>query len=178
MKAFMLWLAIASLVRLCADQLTLKTGSTLQGAYLGGDPRTVRFAVGDQVRTVLVGDIQSIAFGDAPSSVQSNDTSRPGRSGLLDQITSPGVFTLAASTNIIVNTEESLIPSKTKTVYRATVDSPIYIGQQLVIPKGTPCELVSVSKPSEYMPWDLVLRLESITLNGHRFAVDSDMYAI
>ena len=178
MKIFMLWLALAGATSLCGDQLTLKTGSTLQGAYLGGDPRTVRFAVGDQVRTVLVGDIQSIAFGDAPSSVQSNDTSRPARSGLLDQVTSPGVFTLAASTNIIVNTEESLIPSKTKTVYRATVDSPIYIGQQLVIPKGTPCELVSVPKPPEYMPWDLVLRLESITLNGHRFAVDSDMYAI
>lgn len=178
MKMFPLWLALASVTVLCADQLTLKTGSILQGAYLGGDSRTVRFAVADQVKTIPVSDIQSIAFGDATNGVQSNEKNHIDRSTLLDQVTAPGVFTLAASTNIIVNTEESLIPSKTRTVYRATVDSPIYVGQTLVIPKGTPCELVSVPKPPEYMPWDLVLRLESITLNGHRFAVDSDRYAI
>jgi hypothetical protein len=178
MKMFALGLALAAASILCADQLALKTGSILQGAFLGGDARTVRFAVGDQVRTISVSDIQSLAFGDAPNNVQSGDATRTDRSALLDQVPSPGVFTLAASTNIIVNTEESLIPSKTKTVYRATVDSPIYIGQKLVIPKGTPCEIVSVPRPPEYMPWDLVLRLESITLNGRRFGVDSDMYAI
>ena len=178
MKTIALWLALASATILCADQLTLKTGSMLHGAYLGGDARAVRFAVGDQVKTMSVSDIQSIVFGDSPNSIHSSDTGHTDHSALLDQVTGSGVFTLAASTNIIVNTEESLIPSKTKTVYRATVDSPIYIGQQLVIPKGTPCELVSVPRPPEYMPWDLVLRLESITLNGRRFAVDSDMYAI
>lgn len=178
MKMFPLWLALASVTVLCADQLTLKTGSILQGAYLGGDSRTVRFAVADQVKTIPISDVQAIAFGDATNGVQSNEKNRTDRSTLLDQVAAPGVFTLAASTNIIVNTEESLIPSKTRTVYHATVDSPIYIGQTLVIPKGTPCELVSVPKPPEYMPWDLVLRLESITLNGRRFAVDSDMYAI
>ena len=178
MKLSVLIMMLSGSAVLLCDQMTLKNGSVLDGSYLGGDARSIRFAVGDQVKTFQLNDVRSIGFGDAQSSAPAADGKQKDRSSLQDQIASPGIFTLAASTNIIVNTEESLIPSKSKSTFRATVDSPIYIGQQLVIPKGTPCELVSVPKPAEFMAWDLVMRLESITLNGRRFAVDSDQYAI
>jgi hypothetical protein len=178
MKSYLVVAALTGTAVLSADQLTLKNGSVLDGSFLGGDARTIRFTVENQVKTFQLNDVRSVGFGDAQSNTPASDARREDRTSLLDQVASPGIFTLATSTNIIVNTEESLIPSKTKTTYRATVDSPIYIGQQLVIPKGTPCELVSVPKPAEFMAWDLVLRLESITLNGRRFAVDSDQYAI
>lgn len=177
MRTPWLLLILVGAVTLLGDQLVLKSGAVLKGSYLGGDTRSVRFAVGDQVKTFQTSDIRSIGFGDAQDGVSTSPDGSDHRS-LLNQQVESRVFVLAASTNIIVNTEEALIPAKNKTIYRATVDSPIYVGQQLVIPKGTPCELATVPKPPQYMPWDLVLRLESITINGRRFSVDSDQYAI
>jgi len=38
-----------------ADQITFQNGQMLEGTFVGGDSRTVRFASGDQVRTYSVG---------------------------------------------------------------------------------------------------------------------------
>ncbi|HLJ16882.1 MAG TPA: hypothetical protein VKV15_20475 [Bryobacteraceae bacterium] len=57
-----------------ADTLTLKSGSTIHGTYLGGNSREVRMAVGDQVQTYQVGDISSIAFGSSGSWRQSDNS--------------------------------------------------------------------------------------------------------
>ncbi|MGH9663736.1 MAG: hypothetical protein ACRD9L_04855, partial [Bryobacteraceae bacterium] len=48
-----------------ADTLTLKSGSTVHGTYLGGSAREVRMAVGDQVQTYQLGDVTSISFGSS-----------------------------------------------------------------------------------------------------------------
>lgn len=48
-----------------ADTLTLKSGATVHGTYLGGSAREVRMAVGDQVQTYQVGDVASITFGSS-----------------------------------------------------------------------------------------------------------------
>src|SRR5271170_4063032 len=54
----------AVLVSLCsADTLTLRSGSVINGQYLGGDARHIRMAIGDHVDTFDVGSLQ---FGDAP----------------------------------------------------------------------------------------------------------------
>lgn len=135
MKFFLFMTALTATAVLSADQLTLKNGSVLNGSFLGGDARAIRFAVENQVKTFQLADVRSVAFGDAQSNTPAAAGRREDRTSLEDRSVSPAIFTLSTSTNIIVNTEESLIPSKTKTTYRATVDSPIYIGQQLVIPR-------------------------------------------
>jgi hypothetical protein len=45
-----------------ADTLTLRDGRFMSGSYLGGDARSVRFAVGDRVDTFKVEDIAGITF--------------------------------------------------------------------------------------------------------------------
>jgi hypothetical protein len=55
-----------------ADSITLKNGQQLQGTFVGGDTRTVRFVIGSEVRTIAVPEISMIRFGNAssiPSSV-------------------------------------------------------------------------------------------------------------
>ena len=47
---------------LSADTLVLRNGSRLEGSFLGGDGRSVRFLVGSQVSTYNVADIESIRF--------------------------------------------------------------------------------------------------------------------
>lgn len=155
---------------LSADQIVLKNGTTVVGEYLGGDTRTVRIAVSDRVNTYSVSDIRSISFGTESVNSKDPQTHPAGPSE------TPPVVVLPAFTGIIVNTVDPLLPGINKT-FRATVDSPIYSGQQLVVPKGSPCVLVSVPKPQAAAPWDLVLELQSITINGRKYAVDSDQYA-
>lgn len=53
-------LAAASLLQ--ADTLILRNGSRVEGSFLGGDGRSVRFLVGSQVSTYYVPDIESIRF--------------------------------------------------------------------------------------------------------------------
>jgi hypothetical protein len=52
---------------LSADTLTLKNGSTIKGHFVGGDDNTIRFAVGNQVNTYDVVDIDSLHFAPPPS---------------------------------------------------------------------------------------------------------------
>ncbi len=62
-----------------ADTLVLRSGSRVDGSYVGGDNRTVRFLVGNQVNTYNLTDVGSIQFnegngpaagGPPPSSTQ------------------------------------------------------------------------------------------------------------
>ena len=54
------FLALAGL--LGADTLFLRNGSRVDGSFLGGDGRSIRFLVGSQVSTYYVADIESIRF--------------------------------------------------------------------------------------------------------------------
>ena len=46
-----------------ADTITFQDGHSITGAYLGGDARSVRIAVGDRVETYAIADVRNIAFG-------------------------------------------------------------------------------------------------------------------
>ena len=46
-----------------ADTLILRNGSMVQGSYLGGTSRQIKFVVDDQVRTYDVGDVKTLRFG-------------------------------------------------------------------------------------------------------------------
>ncbi|HET8549733.1 MAG TPA: hypothetical protein VFL57_17110 [Bryobacteraceae bacterium] len=57
-------LAMAVAACAAADTLTLKSGRTVHGTYLGGDSRQIRMTVGDRVDTFAVADVEQIRFGD------------------------------------------------------------------------------------------------------------------
>jgi hypothetical protein len=56
---------------LAADSLVLKSSETITGTYAGGDARSVRFVVGDQVKTFPVEDVTRIVF-ESTSAAGSN----------------------------------------------------------------------------------------------------------
>jgi len=49
---------------LSADTLTLRTGETIQGTYLGGTARQVRMDLNGEIRTFDIGQVQSVIFSD------------------------------------------------------------------------------------------------------------------
>jgi hypothetical protein len=52
-----------------ADTLVLRSGPPISRTYEGGDARSIRFVVGDQVKVFAVSDVVSIQF-DNPSAKQ------------------------------------------------------------------------------------------------------------
>ena len=51
-----------------ADTLIMRNGSRVEGSFLGGDGRSIRFLVGSQVSTYYVSDVESIRFTSSPAS--------------------------------------------------------------------------------------------------------------
>src|SRR3712207_5041917 len=69
---------------LSADTLRLKSGRTVEGTYLGGDARNIRFDSGDRVQSYSINDVSEVRFGStddqaslapAPRSTSSTTTS-------------------------------------------------------------------------------------------------------
>jgi hypothetical protein len=61
-----------------ADSLVLRSGPPVSGTYAGGDARSIRFIVGDQVKVYPVSDVVSIQF-DTASAPTKQPTSSEGR---------------------------------------------------------------------------------------------------
>jgi hypothetical protein len=60
-----------------ADIITLKSGRVINGTYLGGSPREIKVAIGDQVETFDVSQIAKIEFGSGGAAAPSGPADRP-----------------------------------------------------------------------------------------------------
>ena len=61
-------LALSTYVFANADTLVLKNGSHLEGIFLGGDSRTVKFEANDHVVAYPVADVDSVRFASGAAS--------------------------------------------------------------------------------------------------------------
>jgi hypothetical protein len=121
-----------------ADTLRLKSGRTVEGTYLGGDARSIRFDAGDRVQTFSINDVLEIRFGGA----------EPTPSGALDPAPvpspAPSRSTTSSTSEIPVGTPLVLrmiddVDSARDTVgqtFRASVDEAILVGERTVVPRG------------------------------------------
>jgi hypothetical protein len=130
---------------LTADTLRLKSGRTVEGTYLGGDARNIRFDAGDRVQTFAVNDVSEIRFGATEPAAQQQV-----QSGSLSPAPVPARTTAAAPARTATGTE---IPAGTPLVlrmiddvdssrdtvgqtFRASVDEAIVVGERTVVPRG------------------------------------------
>ncbi len=153
-----LLLAVAALG--CADTLTLRNGQVLNGDYVGGDARHIKFATGDRVDTYAVDDIESLRFrlGDrlssdspAPRSDYDRQPSRqpdPPRSGFSQQPAQPAPdassgLQIPVGTLITVRMIDKVDSEQTRLgqTFRASVDEPIVVNGQSVIPRGADADV-------------------------------------
>jgi hypothetical protein len=131
-------LAIAALG--VADTLTLRSGQVVRGEYLGGDARHVKMAVGDRVETYSVEDVSDLSFGSGQNMSSDND-----RRDNVVQAAPPDQPAAAASGVVIpigtsitvrmidpVNSEQSRLGE----TFRASVDEPVMVDGQVVVPRG------------------------------------------
>jgi hypothetical protein len=81
MKRRLIGLISAAASLLTADTLVFHSGQRLDGTYDGGDSRTIRFTVGNQVNTYNLNDVDSILFnsGQAANSSSADGSMRTGQ---------------------------------------------------------------------------------------------------
>jgi hypothetical protein len=126
-KLLSFWLSAAALTQ--ADTLILKNGQHLDGTYLGGDARTVKFDANDHIAAYGVSDVEDIRFSSGPSSTGVN---------AVPQAAAPVRPAIQIMTNTPI-TVRLIDPIRSDdaapgTIYRASVDTPIYSGGHIVIP--------------------------------------------
>ena len=192
-RALISLLAAASL--LSADTLVLRNGSTINGRFVSGDNRALRFAVGSQVNTYDLVDVDSLRFSDYPSpqtsyngppSTPSNPppppVSRPpdayAAPGTAPIGNGPGGIQIPAGTQISVRMIDAADSEKDYVgkTYRATVDKAVIINGQTAIPRDADTVVVLAnSKESGKIEGrtTLSLNLKSISFNGRTYDISS-----
>lgn len=165
-----------------ADTLTLKDGRTINGTYLGGTSRQVRMEVGDSIQTFEIDRISGIQFGagtvmsspraaDPPPrqprervNVFRPDTSSEttaSRSGM--ELPAGIVLTVR-----MINPVDSEV-SRVGETFRASIDEPVVVGSEQVIPRGADVvvKLVDDKESGKISgKTELTLDLVSVFVNG------------
>lgn len=149
-----------------ADTLVLRNGSRVDGSYLGGDNRTVRFAVYDRVNTYNLSDVESVRFSGGAASTGNTEQNYPAPAGPPPQPypqqqttyarpapqqpqqapqpygDGPGygnnALQIPAGTEIIVRLIDPVDSENDRLgqTYRASLDQPVTVNGQTVVPRG------------------------------------------
>jgi hypothetical protein len=191
-RLFFAFLAILSLAT--ADTLTLRSGKTIQGSYLGGNSRQIRMVVGDDIQTFDISDVAGIQFETAkPAPVQGQPSmsADPAPVYRVDPVIKPRTATpapapvsTAAVKQIPVGTAITIrmiddVDSKVANVgqtFRASVDEPVIVDGNVILPRGADVvtKLVELQEPGKLAGGgQLTLDLASITVDGRQIDVNS-----
>ncbi|HUJ22705.1 MAG TPA: hypothetical protein VLX58_14330 [Bryobacteraceae bacterium] len=174
--------AIFSLCLLNADTLTLKDGSTVSGTFLGGSARQIRMAVGDSIQTFDIERVSTIQFGPAAQAVQAapaavsappapaTENVPPPDNTANPAIPSSGIV-LPQGTTLSVRMIDPVDSDVNRTgeTFRASIDEPVVVGADQVIPRGADVvvKLVDDKQAGKISGrTELTLDLVSVTVNG------------
>jgi hypothetical protein len=189
---------------LSGDTLTLRTGETIQGTYLGGTTRQVRMDLNGEIRTFDIAQVQSVIFADpvyhpAPTySPAPANSSAPRGSAYPPPAPYPPAAQApyppaAPNAPIAAQTAGITIPADTPVTirmidpvdsetarlgqtYRASIDEPVLVNGQEVIPRGADVvtKLVEAQQSGKIQGRAvLTLALSTITVNGQQVNVTS-----
>lgn len=175
-----------------ADTITLRNGSRLDGTFVGGDSRSVRFAVGNQVNTYSLTDIQSIEFsGNSPQSAAypaeppyspsapeapaaPAPPSAPAAPAVADA--GPAEMQIPAGTQLVVRLIDAVDSDRDALGqrYRASLDQPVYVNGEMIIPRGADviAQLIDSQQSGKIKGrTSLTLELKSIVVNGRQYGI-------
>jgi hypothetical protein len=168
-----------------ADTITLRDGRVVNGTYLGGDSRTVRFAGTERVETFGVDQILNITFGDSgqinsapPPEARRELAPRPGDRDMRREMPPQGP-SLAAGTRLVVRMIDS-VDSQRDAVgqsFRASLDEPVVDSNgNTIVPRGADVNVKLIDdKQSGKLAGRTVLTLSlaSVMVNGRMVDVNT-----
>jgi outer membrane lipoprotein SlyB len=171
--AFMLF-SISSFT--AADTLILRDGTTRSGTLVSATSTTITFREGKTLHRYARSKVQSLQFGD--NTATSSTTTKALTTKATTAATTRQPVILPAGTEIVVLTNQN-IDSTTASegqVFSADVAEPVADDSgQVVIPKGSPAELIisKVSAGNVTGGSELSLDLQSVKVGSHRYVVST-----
>ena len=190
---FSLALCVLAMSALRADTLRLRDGRTIEGDFVDGTPRQIRFMEKDDVLKVYaIHEMRSIVFGEAPAPTagrpaarrRSSVVLRPSRqtqsrppSASADP-SSRAAFSLPSGTVITVQMIDSIDSDVTQAgeKFQASLDDPLVVDGRTVVERGADVtvQVVRVEQSGKFAGRDEVaLKLFDITVGGNKYAVAS-----
>lgn len=133
MSTRILLLLLTATLALNADTLILRNGNRVEGTFIDGGNHAVRFAVGSQINSYSLSDVESIRFGSG----QTNDPS-PVDASQAPNKQSGGYAPAPASTPVAASPNPPQTPPPSASVAAAPAGAPPATGPtNLQIPAGT-----------------------------------------
>jgi hypothetical protein len=180
MKTFISLLALAMFAAAApADTLRLKNGAVVEGTYMGGDSREVKFLRTDGgVRSYRVSDIEQVTFGDAGAGTTAAAPISPSPKGTTTKGTttaSSGV-TIPANTVVTIRTIDSINSdiNGAGEKFRASLDTDLLVAGRVVAARGSDV-MVRIARVQEAGRVtgreEIALELASITVDGREHNV-------
>jgi hypothetical protein len=186
-----LGLLLVTAASLAADTLNLRNGQSLDGTFLGGDTRQIRFIGSDgNVKTYSVTDVQSISFmtstpstSVAPAPVSTAVAPASSRSSAVSSAASPAssgvsrsmsAATIPSGTVITIRMIDSIDSDVTGVGerFRASIDDPLTVNGEVVVPRNADAivQVARVEQSGAISGSDEVaLKLFNITVGGKTY---------
>ena len=186
MRIFAAVVAFASASMVFGDTVVLKNGSVINGTYLGGSARQVRFDDGTNVQTLDVNDVQRIEFGGNAPPAAVPPPSRP-RQLMPETLPTPAAggnpgnpagILLPAGTNLVIRMIDGVDSERDRIgqSFRASLDQPVLVDGNQVIPRGADVivKLVDAKQSGKLTgKTELALSLQSVSVNGQMMDVNT-----
>jgi hypothetical protein len=176
-------LVCATSLLLSADTLVLRNGATVSGTYIGGDARQVRIDQNGTVRSYDIGQVQSVIFSESGYQAPPPPTSSyPSRGANNSNYYPPppqsdGVL-IPIDTQVKIRMIDPVNSDTARQgqTFRASLDEPVYVNGQVVIPRGADVltKLVEDQQSGKIEGRTvLTLALSTIAVNGRQVDVTS-----
>ena len=168
MKTLELTLVFLSALGLASgDILHLKNGVGLDGTMIGADARDVQFVGPDGVaRKFSISGLTGVDFSPRVAAAAAPPPASPPAPRPAPQAS----VVIPAGTPITVRMVDSIDSTKTAASerFRASIDDPVVVGNDVVIPRGSTCtvQVVQVEENKE-----MAVKLYDVTVNGRAYDV-------
>jgi hypothetical protein len=173
-------LVVTAAASLDADRIRLRSGTTVEGMFIGGDSKTVRILLDDgSVSEVRLEDATAIEFSARKPKAPPTAKAAPPVAKAAPA-TPTGRATLMVPTGTLVNVRLSqtieVDASQAGQRYRAIVDDPVMVNGSIAIPRGAAAMLqaVKVDQSGSMKGSDkITLKLNAISIGGMVYEVTS-----
>ncbi len=175
MRTFITITILATVAALTAgaDVLRLKDGTQVEGTYLGGDSREVKFLrANGSVKSYSVGEIAGLGFGDAAAEAVVSAPRAP-------EATANGAMLIPEGTVVSVRMIDSIDSDVTGVGerFRASLEEAIVVDGKEVAPRGADA-MVQVAKVEQAGKVsgreEVAVELSALTIEGREYTLNSN----
>lgn len=173
-------LSLLVVLAICAasfatDTLTMKDGTKHTGKFLGGTSSLVTFREGKTVHHYKAASVQSIDLGTGDTAINTSAAERSGQTATAarrKEVSIPAGTEIAVLTNQAIDSKDA---NEGQTYPADVAEDVKNDAGQVVIPKGSPAELVirKVSSGGVTSNSDLTLDLQSVKVGDRRYVVNT-----